>query len=214
MNSDTLVVLVHGFCRGEENLQYWKKGLQRDFANVVTVDMPAAYGSFERCLKVLSQTVAAAQPERYKQVYYAGHSMGGLLLREYLQRNKPLNAKRLLCVGTPHCGSKLADIALRICYPAGWIWKPLHALKTSARKVLVTPDIPGLEIGVVVGTANRHWPGKLFFKGPADGLVEVYSAEAPDAKCAAYTQVPHDPMQYDGSIVELMRSFFMNGNFE
>lgn len=213
MHSETLVVLVHGFCRGEKDLEYWRKGLQDTFPNILTVDLPTRYGSFERCVKKLEKSISAVHPEEYKRVFYTGHSMGGLLLREYLQRNKPANAARLLCVGTPHYGSKLADIALNICYPAGWIWRPLHALKTSARRSVVTPDIPGLEIGAIVGLSNRHWPGKLFFKGAADGLVEEYSATAPDAVAITYTSVPHVPMQYDASVVEQIRSFLLNGRF-
>ena len=214
MHSETLVVLVHGFCRGQKDLEYWRNGLQSTFPNILTVDLPTRYGSFECCVKELEKSIAVAHPQRYKKIYFAGHSMGGLLLREYLQRHKPANAARLLCVGTPHYGSKLADIALKICYPAGWIWRPLHALKTSARRQLVTPDIPGLQIGVIVGVNNRHWPGKLFFKGIADGLVEAYSAQAPDAAVSVYTRVPHDPMQYDAGIVELIRTFFLNGDFK
>ena len=213
MHSETLVVLVHGFCRGQKDLEYWRNGLHSTFPNVLTVDLPTRYGSFERCVRVLNDAIAAAEPNQYKRVFYVGHSMGGLLLREYLERNKPANAARLLCVGTPHYGSKLADISLKICYPAGWIWRPLHALKTSARRKVVTPEIPGLEIGAIVGVNNRHWPGKLFFKGTADGLVEEYSAAAPDAAAIAYTSVPHVPMQYDASVVEQIRSFLLNGRF-
>ena len=66
---------------------------------------------------------------------------------------------------------------------------------------------------MIVGVNNRHWPGKLFFKGAADGLVEEYSAKAPDADAVAYTHVPHDPMQYDASVVEQIRLFLLNGNF-
>lgn len=213
MNSDTLVVLIHGFCRGAENMQFWKKSLIEDFPNIITPDLPATYSSFEKCLDVLSQCIAAAAPEKYKNIYIAGHSMGGLLARAYLQKYKPQNARRLVCVGTPHSGSRLADIALMIP-GTGLIWKPLNALKISARKHITQPDIPGLEIGAIIGTNNAHWPGKLFLSDSADGLVESFSAHAPDAGSVAYTQVPHDPMQYDWKIAQLIRTFFLQGEFD
>ena len=212
MYSDTLVVLVHGFCRTAENMQYWRESLCREYENIITPDLPATHSSFEECLEVLSQTIAAAHPEKYARLYMACHSMGGLLAREYLARYKPQNARRLVCVGTPHAGSKLADISL-LLPGAGLIWPPLKALKRSARKVVTSPDIPGLEIGAIIGINNAHWPGKLFLSNSADGLVESQSAHAPDVKCTVYTQVPHAPMPYAAETAELIKRFFNNGNF-
>jgi hypothetical protein len=138
--------------------------------------------------------------------------MGGLMIREFL-KNVPLpNAKRLVCVGTPHYGSKLADIA-PMMPGAGLIWKPLHALKISARKNITTPRIPGLEIGVIVSINNGHWPGKLFLSKSADGLVESFSAIAPDAREVAYTEAAHVPMQYDEKTAELIKAFLLTGKF-
>lgn len=207
MNDDTLVVLIHGFCRNGSNLRVWHDALSRDFPHITVADLPTTYSSFEECLRRLETVIAEAQAEKYDKLYIAGHSMGGLLARAYLKKFRPQNARKLLCVGTPHYGSKLADIAL-LLPGSGLIWKPLHALKTSARKELIDPELPDLEIGVIVGSNNAHWPGKLFLSDAADGLVECFSAHAPDAKHAFYVQVPHDYMQYDPEICDYLLKFF------
>ena len=212
MNNDTLVVLVHGFTKSAVDMQYWKKHLSGDFANIITPDLPTTYSSFEDCLDKLSQDVALARPEKFAKLHFAGHSMGGLLSREYLAKTRPDNAGRLLCVGTPHYGSKLADIAL-LLPGAGMIWKPLHALKTSARKTITSPDIAGLETGVIVSTNNGHWPGKLFLSDKADGLVDLSSARAPDAKHVTSTAANHVKMQYDPETAALIKKFFIHGKF-
>ena len=210
--SKTLVVLIHGFCKGADDMQYWKKHLAPEFSDVITPDLPTTFSSIERCLEKLTQAIDDASPEQYDQIFIAGHSMGGLLAREYLQRHRPGNVKKLICVGTPHYGSKLADIAL--CLPgAGMIWKPLHALKLSARQQLTTPEIPGLEIAVIVSTNNGHWPGKLFLSDQADGLVDLTSAHAPDAKHVSRTGAAHVKMQYDRETADLIKKFFIHGQF-
>ena len=208
----TLAVMVHGFCKGAKDMQFWKRALKADFTEVITPDLPTKYSSFEHCVELLTENISAACPEQYDGIYFAGHSMGGLMIREFL-KNVPLpNAKRLVCVGTPHYGSRLADIALRMP-GAGLIWKPLHALKISARKNITTPDIPGLEIGVIVSINNGHWPGRLFLSKSADGLVESFSAIAPDAREVAYTEAAHVPMQYDEKTAELIKAFLLTGKF-
>lgn len=208
-----LIVLVHGFCKGAEDMQFWKEYLSSERAEIITPDLPTTHSSFEECVEKLIRDIEVAQPEKYENLYFAGHSMGGLMLREYLQRKKPANARRLVCVGTPHYGSKLADIALWIPF-AGMIYKPLHALKCSARKTLTTPEINGLEIGVIASTNNGHWQGRLFLSKEADGLVDKTSALAPDAKCSAFCNVAHVPMMFDAETAELIRRFLLNGNFE
>lgn len=211
-NKDTLVILIHGFCRGAKDMQFWKKSLQKSFPNILTPDLPTKYSSFEDCLKCLARIIADAQAENYKQLYFAGHSMGGLLAREYLAETLPANAKKLVCVGTPHYGSRLADIAL--LFPgAGKIWKPLHALKLSARKTLTTPRIAGLEIGLIASRNNGHFPGKLFLSKDSDGLVELSSAIVPDAGSVSYTEAAHIPMQFDAKTASLIEKFFLEGTF-
>lgn len=207
---DTLVILIHGFCRGAKDMQYWKKHLQNDFPHILTPDLPTTYSSFETCLQVLTETIRDAHPEKYKNLYFAGHSMGGLLAREFLAANKPSNAKLLLCAGTPHYGSPLADIALLIPF-AGRIWKALHALKLSARKKLTTPGIPHLKTALIASTNNGHWPGKLFLSRDSDGLVEKTSALAGDAEYTAMTHAAHVNMQFDFETAELIRKFFTEG---
>ena len=210
--NNTLVILVHGFCRGAKDMFFWKNGLRRNFPEILTPDLPTRYSSFETCVDILTETINSRQPEKYQQLYFAGHSMGGLMLREYLKRQKPQNAARLVCVGTPHYGSKLADIAL-LLPGAGAVWQPLNALKTTARKEITSPGIPGLQIGAVVSKNNAHWPGKLFLSSSSDGLVESFSATPPDADAIAFTDAGHIKMQYDTPTLRLIEKFFLTGSF-
>ena len=211
-HSNPLVILIHGFCRGAKDMQFWRKVLEKDFPCIITPDLPTRYSSFEKCVEILTEEIYKANPEKYSSLYFAGHSMGGLMAREFLYRNKPANAEKLLCVGTPHLGSRLADIAL--CFPgAGKIWKPLHALKTAARNKITDPGIADLKIGTIVSRNNGHWPGKLFLSKDSDGLVESFSAHAPDAAVSTETAAAHVTMQFDMQTALLIRKFFLEGTF-
>ena len=212
ISSGRLAVLIHGFTRGAVDMQFWKSCLASDFPDILTPDLPTTYGSFEDCVATLDRFLADAGIDRYREVFIAGHSMGGLIAREYLKRRKPGNVRYLVCAGTPHFGSRLADIAL-LLPGAGLIWQPLHALKCSARKQLTTPDIPGLKIGVIVSKNNGHWPGKLFLSRDSDGLVESFSADAPDASDSIQTRAAHIKMQFDAETAGMIRDFFINGSF-
>ena len=211
-HDDTLVVLIHGFLRGAKDMRFWESALKETFPHILVPDLPASFGSFQEMLSRLTESIASARPERYRRLYIAAHSMGGLLAREYLANLRPENAEKLVCVGTPHAGSLLADIALTIP-GAGRIWKPLHALKRSARQSVVKPELPALKIALIVSTNNAFLPGRLFFREEADGMVALSSALAPDAAGIAYTDASHVGMQFDERTAFLIRKFFLEGTF-
>ena len=194
-------------------MQYWKEHLSSCDRDIITPDLPATYSSFDECVQKLIHDIESADPGKYENLCIAGHSMGGLMAREYLQRRKPANAGCLVCVGTPHYGSRLADIALLVPF-SGMIYKPLHALKCSARKELTTPDIPGLKIGVISSVNNAFWGGRLFLGKEADGMVAESSALAPDAHCTASCNASHAQMMFDELTVTLIGRFFETGSFD
>lgn len=212
MNSNTLLVLVHGFCCRNYHMYKWRDGLKADFPCIAIADMPARSGSFADCLASLTATMNSANYRRYEQIYMVGHSMGGLLAREFLAQNKPANAAKLICVGTPHQGSLLADIALKIPL-AGVFAPPLKALTAAAREKLTTPDIANLKIGAIIGNNNAHWQGKLFLSKDSDGLVESFSANPADACDTVTMNIAHVPMMYDRLVIDQIRHFLLHGSF-
>ena len=210
--NDTLVVLVHGFRRRGRHLEVWQARLRQDFPEVRTVDLPASHRSFAACLAELERQMAGWRADSRRRLLMAGHSMGGLLMREYLARHRPPNAVRAVCVGTPHRGSRLADIALWLP-GAALLYPPLWALRTGARKKITTPAIDGLAIGNIIGTVNGHWPGRRFLSPACDGLVEIAAAEAPDVAETCYFPIKHDALQYAPEVAAAVACFLKNGSF-
>ena len=147
-----------------------------------------------------------------RQLMMAGHSMGGLFLREYLARRRPANAVRAVCVATPHRGTRLADIAS--CLPgAALCWKPLRALRSDARTRVTVPELPGFVMGSIIGTVNGHWPGQLFLSKESDGLVEFASAHAPDAVAEIQIAMKHNEMQFSRLVADFIARFLKQGDF-
>jgi hypothetical protein len=68
-NGRNLVILIHGFSRGAEDMQFWKEHLSMENTDVLIPDLPTVFESFERCLEVLSDVIAAKEPEKYSAVY-------------------------------------------------------------------------------------------------------------------------------------------------
>ncbi len=111
---ETPVLLLHGLFVNKASWFWFKHCLRRQgFSNVVTMNLSSWHNE-----EVLTELVAKKVDElRHKtgvnQVHIVGHSMGGMIARNYVQlRGGGDKVKCLVCLGVPHHGSKLAVFTL------------------------------------------------------------------------------------------------------
>jgi len=111
------IVLVHGWNGGEFSwpgpraLMAMERQLQRDiyFFNYRTGIVANRYPPIELLEEQLDIYL-----ENYKEVDIVAHSMGGLLIRQYLSHHTENPVRRVLFLSTPHFGSQIANILVEI----------------------------------------------------------------------------------------------------
>jgi triacylglycerol lipase len=107
------VLLIHGY---QCNRGFWvwlRQRIERAGWTVATLSLEPVFGDIDgyvdqvarRIEEICSATGAA-------QVILVGHSMGGLVSRAYLRRCGNARVARLVTLGTPHHGSRLAVLGL------------------------------------------------------------------------------------------------------
>ena len=118
------VVLLHGLGRTALSMKRLEWALTKAGYNVVNKsyssrrqDIKHLSGDFLKSL--LDETV----PRECDRVHFVTHSLGGLIVREYLSQYPLANLGRVVMLGPPNQGSALVDILRR--FPAGrWILGP------------------------------------------------------------------------------------------
>jgi len=111
------IVLIHGWNGGEfswpdpRTLMDMEQDLQRDiyFFNYRTGIVANRYPPLELLEEQLDIYL-----NNYKQVDIVAHSMGGLLIRQYLLHHSESPVRRVLFLSTPHFGSDIASILVEI----------------------------------------------------------------------------------------------------
>jgi hypothetical protein len=106
------VLLIHGYgC----NSGYWisvSRLLQKQNITHSAIDCePALAGIDDYAVLVQNAITTLCQQTGQSQVIVLGHSMGGLSARAYMRRYGEEKIARLITLGTPHHGSKLAAAA-------------------------------------------------------------------------------------------------------
>lgn len=145
-----------------------------------------------------------------EKIHYVGHSMGGLLIRLYL--NKYSNEKKdgkVITIGTPHNTSIIAK-KIKNSY--------FKFLLGSAGDFVLTQEVPDFKnknnVGCIIGTANI---GLLNIINPeeneSDGVVTLKEALLQDCQNYCYIKTTHTGLLFNKKTNENIICFIKNGFF-
>ena len=217
-NDKELVVLAHGL--GRSKLAMWRLEQRLEAANynVCTLDYKTIGESIDSVLTETSAQIDACL-EYSAKAHFVGHSLGGLVIRAYLQNQQESLIKgsvgKVVLMGTPNKGSELADHLVE-----SWIME----LGGEITRALVTGDnglgislgddleMLDVNIGIIAGTSPSSLT-KDKFTGPNDGLVSVESTKLNSMSDFIEINVTHTQMRYDLEVAKQVIHFLGQGKF-
>ncbi len=144
-------------------------------------------------------------------VHLVGHSLGGLVILRYMERNPDFPPGRVLFMGTPAQPSRAAASVARFGIGRMMLGQAaseelLHSHQREWRSTR--------ELGLIAGT-QPYSLGRLFaeFNEPNDGTVAVSETEVPGAKARIVLQESHTGMLLSARVAQEVGSFLATGCF-
>ncbi|MEP3348503.1 MAG: alpha/beta fold hydrolase [Marinomonas sp.] len=212
--SDELVVLAHGLGRSDWSMRKLEEQLETAGYKVCSLDYPTIGESVDSVLSETRYQIDACIVSAPK-VHFVGHSLGGLVIRAYLQEHKttiePARMGKVVLMGTPNKGSELADH-----FSDSWLMKVgggiSHALMTGNNSLGNTLEEINLSIGVIAGTKSSSLTSERF-DGLNDGLVSVESAKLKNMSDFVMIDVNHTQMRSSPEVIEQTIHFLQYGRF-
>ncbi len=206
------VVILHGLARSGSAM--WMLAKRLEVAGYRTERF--GYRSLSETPDEIVAKLAAelarccAAPER--KVHFVGHSLGGLITRAFLARNKVDNLGRVVLLGTPNRGSELAD-----AFEHKWWFdllgptvKRLGTANGGLAESLPAPDYP---VGVIAGVRNGR-ENEDVLPGEDDGLVTVASTKFDGMADFIVVPTGHAAMRYSKPVADQVVSFLKTGKFD
>lgn len=200
------VLLLHGLWMRSAALGLLARRLRGAGFAVSTLDYPSVHGGPHAALPLLIDTLRALGPGPVRIV---AHSLGGLMALSALQAEPALPVDRVLCLGSPLCGSAAAQGLAR--WPGGrhLLGDSLALLRTGlplwqgpAQVAMIAGRLP-LGLGVLAGHLPR----------PHDGTVAVAETQLPGLVAHCTLPVSHSGLVFSRAVAAQAVQFLRAGRF-
>ncbi|MDZ8118415.1 esterase/lipase family protein [Pontiella agarivorans] len=204
------VVLLHGLARSSKAMNKLEKKLTAEGYTVINHDYPSTSATIEKLTADIFQSL---EPQicPAARVHFVTHSMGGIILREYLEDHDLPNLGRVVMLAPPSRGSEVTD-KLGGVFLYQWINGPAgNQLGTNGHPLRL--KAPEFELGIVAGDRSINPILSMLIPGPDDGKVALARV-----KPAAYTDylqlhTTHATMMWNRTVIEQTVLFLESGRF-
>lgn len=210
------VVLLHGLGRSEMAMLLMQSALVEAGFDVHSIGYPSMDEEPEVLLAAVGEEIEDCCGEGAATVHFVGHSLGGLLIRAYLDQTEPDNLGRVVLLGSPNKGSELADVGPDESVPA----RLLELAGPTAKALSTRPDgfpaslpAPYYPVGVVAGTRDNPIANQ-WLPLPNDGLVTVESARLDGMTDFVAIDASHWELRSEPQVAEQVVAFLLNGSFD
>ena len=206
------VILLHGLAKTDYCMRKIAMSLDKIGYQVIN----SRYHSFKLPIEMIADNTideALELVENGNTIHFVTHSMGGILVRLYLQ-NKTINhLGRVVMLGPPNKGSRLIDILQKILTHPDIKSTSGMQLSTTESSLPNRLGKATFELGIIAGKRTVNPILSLLLEGENDGKVSVESTKLEGMKAHLVMPVTHPFMMRNNRVIEQVQHFLVNGVF-
>ena len=202
------VVLLHGLGRTPLSMKRLQWTLERENYRVVNVAYPSTRVSIQDAAdRWLGEILSERTTDRTVKIHFVTHSLGGIVLRQYLSNHRIENLGRVVMLAPPNQGSELAE-RLRNNFLYRFATGPSgQQLGTSAGSVPKQLGPADFKLGVIAGDRSLNPLFSAWIPGADDGKVSVRSTEISGMQDFLVVHHSHTWMAWSANVSSAVAQF-------
>lgn len=209
------VVLLHGLIRSARSMRVMATALEEAGYAVRNTGYASTGHPVETLAEQVFTPLKPLLDEAQCRVNFVTHSLGGILLRQYLAQNVAPGLGRVVMLAPPNGGSEAVD-RLRDYWFFKWVNGPAgQQLGTGVDSLpLALPDASGYELGVITGDRSINLILSQFIPGPDDGKVSVERARLEGMRDFLILPYSHPVIMRRKPVIKQTLHFLRHGRFD
>lgn len=213
--SGKCIVLVHGMGCSSAVFRHHKRLFSEVGYTVIPFEYPSTRVKIEKSAEYLDQLIKSL--DGITEINVLAHSMGGLVMRAWSAKHKDPRMHRLVMMGTPNKGAKLATIFKNVSLfrlalgPAG---QQMATLAENGAKFADKFPAPKMEFAIIAGSSNTEKGFNALIPGDDDGTVGVESTKLTGAKDFCQVNCLHTHLINNLQVIRLCHNFLQTGQLD
>jgi len=209
------VVLLHGLARTSTSMNKMQRELEAAGFLTANIDYPSRDYTVEKLadMAVMDGLEACRANDDVEKIHFVTHSLGGILVRQYLSTNKIAELGRVVMMGPPNQGSAAVDELIDV--PGfDWLNGPAgRQLGKGDDSVPLQLGPADFELGVIAGNRTIDPVTSAVLENPDDGRVSVDDTRLDGMADFVVVEHSHAFMMRMQRPIELTIEFLRNGQF-
>lgn len=208
------VILLHGLARTPGSLKKIEKCLASHGFLVANLGYPSRTAPVRQLSRLAIEPALAHLRGRHcARVHFVTHSLGGILVRDFLSIKHLPDLGRVVMLGPPNQGSEVVD-RLRTWKVFQWLNGPAgQELGTDTQSVPNSLPPVSFELGVIAGDRSINWINSCMIPGRDDGKVSVERTKVAGMKAHLVLHVTHPMMMKNAAVIGACVRFLKTGKF-
>ena len=210
---DDCVILLHGLARTHRSFNKMEAALSEAGYKTINYDYPSTRYEIEKLARDAIGD-AVSQCHEADVIHFVTHSMGGILVRQYLSQEKIPNLGRVVMLGPPNKGSQVVDRLKN--FPGFYFMNGPAGLQLGTDENSVPNQLGGadFDLGIIAGTSSINLMLSLMLPNPDDGKVSVENTKLEGMKDHISLPVTHPLMMKNKEVIYQVIYFLKHGTFD
>lgn len=212
--SSECVVLLHGLGRTRRSMKKLEKRLKATGFTVWNKGYPSTSKTIQALTGLeITKVVAYCRRHNATKIHFVTHSLGGILVRLYLQENKLPDQSRIVMLCPPNHGSEVIDKFKKFA-AFNWLLGPAgQELGTQEQSMPNRLGPVQADIGVIAGKKSSDPWFSTIIPGENDGKVSVASTRLKEMNDFITVNCGHTFIMNNREVINQIVFYLQNGQF-
>ncbi|MEM7281942.1 MAG: alpha/beta hydrolase [Pseudomonadota bacterium] len=212
-DKQSCVLLLHGLARSARSMKKLAKHLESEGYQAINLDYPSRAETIQELARKTISNGLTQCTDGYT-VNFVTHSLGGILVRQYLSKQQIPSLGRVVMLGPPNKGSQVVD-RLKDVSGFGFVNGLAGGqLGTGEDSIPNQLGAANFEVGIIAGTRTINPILSLMLPNPDDGKVSVANTKLEGMSDHLTLPVSHPFLMKNKHAIRQVTYFLDHGRFD